>query len=163
MVIHGFVRQSGGQVRIYSEVGHGATVCLYLPRFAGEAEADEISDPERFLEPGQGETVLVIDDEEPIRMLLGDVLGEAGSRVLEAPDGALGLKVLQSDTRIDRLITDVGLPGGFNGRQVADAARQTRPDLKVLFVTGDAENARMQSSETAISTPARRSLPSRSR
>jgi PAS domain S-box-containing protein len=140
-MIHGFVRQSGGQVRIYSELGHGTTMCLYLPRFAGDAEAEKPGDSEYGLEPGQGETVLVIDDEEAIRMLISDVLEEAGYRVLEAHDGPSGLKILQSETRIDLLISDVGLPGGFNGRQVADAARQTRPELKVLFVTGYAENA----------------------
>jgi PAS domain S-box-containing protein len=140
-MIHGFVRQSGGQVRIYSEMGHGTTVCLYFPRFSGTAEDDGPADVEPELEQGQGETVLVIDDEEPIRMLISDVLAEAGYRILEATDGPSGLKVLQSDTRIDLLITDVGLPGGFNGRQVADAARLGRPDLKVLFITGYAENA----------------------
>ena len=140
-MIHGFVRQSGGQVRIYSEVGQGTTVCLYLPRFLGTAEVDVPEDAETELEQGQGETVLVIDDEEPIRMLISDVLREAGYRMLEAGDGPAGLKVLQSETRVDLLITDVGLPGGFNGRQVADAARLGRPDLKVLFITGYAENA----------------------
>ena len=140
-MIHGFVRQSGGQVRIYSEVGQGTTMCLYFPRFAGELDAAEA--PEAGIEHGEGhgETVLVIDDEEAIRMLISDVLEEAGYRVVTAPDGPAGLKVLQSDARIDLLITDVGLPGGVNGRQVADAARTTRPDLKVLFVTGYAENA----------------------
>ncbi len=140
-MIHGFVRQSGGQVRIYSEVGQGTTMCLYLKRFAGELEADEQPQEDDALEQGHGETVLVIDDEASIRMLIGDVLGEAGYRVLEAEDGPSGLKILNSDARIDLLITDVGLPNGFNGRQVADAARQTRPDLKVLFVTGYADNA----------------------
>jgi PAS domain S-box-containing protein len=140
-MIHGFVRQSGGQVRIYSEVGQGTTMCLYLPRFVGDLDDESVEEAEGALEPSHGETVLVIDDEEPIRMLISDVLEEAGYRVLEAHDGPSGLKLLQSETRIDLLITDVGLPGGFNGRQVADAARQTRPDLKVLFVTGYAENA----------------------
>jgi PAS domain S-box-containing protein len=140
-MIHGFVRQSGGQVRIYSELGQGTTMCLYLPRFSGALEEEGAEVVDAALEPSHGETVLVIDDEEPIRMLISDVLGEAGYRVLEAHDGPSGLKILQSETRVDLLITDVGLPGGFNGRQVADAARQTRPDLKVLFVTGYAENA----------------------
>ena len=140
-MIHGFVRQSGGQVRIYSEVGQGTTMCLYLPRFVGDLEADDAGPNDESIEQSQGETVLVIDDEEPIRMLLKDVLEEAGYHVLEAGDGVEGLKMLQSDRRIDLLITDVGLPGGFNGRQVADAARQTRSDLKILFVTGYAENA----------------------
>jgi len=140
-MIHGFVRQSGGQVRVYSEVGKGTTMCLYLPRHMGDADAPEAAEADLAAEPGHGETVLVIDDEEPIRMLITDVLEEAGYRILTAPDGPTGLKTLQSDLRIDLLITDVGLPGGFNGRQVADAARATRPDLKVLFITGYAENA----------------------
>jgi PAS domain S-box-containing protein len=140
-MIHGFVRQSGGQVRIYSEVGKGTTMCLYFPRFIGELEAVEVPDAHAGAEEGHGETVLLIDDEEGIRMLVSDVLEEAGYRVLTAPDGPAGLKVLQSDARIDLLITDVGLPGGVNGRQVADAARINRPELKVLFITGYAENA----------------------
>ena len=85
--------------------------------------------------------MLVIDDEPILRMLVIDVLQENGYRAIEAVDGPSGLKMLQSDARIDLLITDVGLPGGMNGRQVADAARKTRPDLKVLFITGYAENA----------------------
>ena len=90
---------------------------------------------------GHGETVLVIDDEPTVRMLIVEVLEEAGYVAIEAADGPAGLKILQSDARIDLLITDVGLPGGMNGRQVADAARVKRPTLKVLFVTGYAENA----------------------
>ena len=140
-MIHGFVRQSGGQVRVYSEIGHGTTMCLYFPRYTGDLDAGAPVEADATVEQGLGEAVLVIDDEEPIRMLISDVLGEAGYQVLEAADGPSGLKILESDARIDLLITDVGLPGGFNGRQVADAARRTRPDLKVLFVTGYAENA----------------------
>lgn len=140
-MIHGFVRQSGGQVRIYSEVGKGTTMCLYLPRFVGELEATETPEIDTGGETGHGETVLVIDDEEAIRALITDVLEEAGYRVLTVGDGAAGLKILQTDARIDLLITDVGLPGGLNGRQVADLARSARPELKVLFVTGYAENA----------------------
>ncbi len=85
--------------------------------------------------------MLIVDDEPTVRMLVADVLSELGYMAIEAGDGATGLNVLQSDSRIDLLITDVGLPGGFNGRQLADAARTTRPDLKVLFITGYAENA----------------------
>ena len=139
-MVHGFVRQSGGQVRVYSEIGKGTTMCLYLPRHVGEAEPDAI---DRGIVPdtGLGETILVIDDEPTVRMLISDVLTESGYSVLEAQDGPSGLRVLQSDQRIDLLITDVGLPGGMNGRQVADAARVSRTDLKVLFITGFAENA----------------------
>jgi PAS domain S-box-containing protein len=140
-MIHGFVRQSGGQVRISSEVGKGTTMCLYLPRFAGGM--DEVGTPDAVPagDRGHGETVLVIDDEPTVRMLMIEELEDAGYVVIEAGDGPAGLKILESDIRIDLLVTDVGLPGGMNGRQVADAARVTRPDLKVLFVTGYAESA----------------------
>jgi PAS domain S-box-containing protein len=140
-MIHGFVRQSGGQVRIYSELGKGTTMCLYLPRFAGRAEEAEITEEAAAGDAGHGETVLVIDDEPTVRMLMVEVLEEAGYVVIESGDGPAGLKVLQSSTRVDLLVTDVGLPRGMNGRQVADAARTTRPHLKVLFITGFAENA----------------------
>ncbi|HEX4504833.1 MAG TPA: ATP-binding protein [Alphaproteobacteria bacterium] len=142
-MVYGFVRQSGGQVRIYSEPGYGTTVCLYLPRLTDAQETAEDADAAPDIVYGDGETVLVIDDEPTIRMLIVDVLEEHGYAAIEAADGAAGLRILESDVRIDLLITDVGLPGGLNGRQVADAARRTRPKLKVLFITGFAENAVM--------------------
>lgn len=141
-MIYGFARQSGGQVRIYSEVGQGTTMCLYLPRHEEDAPLDvEVENRTKLDAPGEGEVVLVIDDEPTIRMLVAELLGESGYAVIEAPDGPAGLKVLESNARIDLLITDVGLPGGMNGRQVAEAARVSRPNLKVLFITGYAENA----------------------
>jgi CheY-like chemotaxis protein len=141
-MIYGFARQSGGQVRIYSELGQGTTMCIYLPRHAEDALLDEEAELTTNLEAsGAGEVVLVIDDEPTIRMLVAELLAEAGYAVIEAPDGPAGLKVLESNAKIDLLITDVGLPGGMNGRQVADAARVSRPNLKVLFITGYAENA----------------------
>ena len=141
-MIYGFARQSGGQVRIYSEVGDGTMVCLYLPRHVGSADAGGTeADLAEAPRAEAGETVLVVDDEPTVRMLVTDVLEELGYTAIEAADGASGLKVLQSDVRIDLLVTDVGLPGGMNGRQVADAARIARPKLKVLFITGYAENA----------------------
>lgn len=82
-----------------------------------------------------------MDDEPTVRMLLTDVLGDLGYTVIEAADSVAGLKVLRSDVRIDLLITDIGLPGGMNGRQMADAGREVRPDLRTLFITGYAENA----------------------
>jgi PAS domain S-box-containing protein len=141
-MIYGFARQSGGQVRIYSEVGHGATICLYLPRHIGEAETAEVQ-PElsHVAHTTQGEAVLVVDDEPIVRMLVIDVLQELGYTAIEAENGHSGLKILQSAARIDLLITDIGLPGGLTGRQVADAARKLRPELKILFITGYAENA----------------------
>jgi signal transduction histidine kinase/PAS domain-containing protein len=139
-MIYGFVRQSGGQVRVYSEVGTGTTMCLYFPRFVGDI-SDEDGVEDLTIDRGDGETVLIIDDEPAIRMVIAEVLTEVGYRVIEAKDGPSGLRIVQAGGRIDLLITDVGLPGGLNGRQVADAARSTRPGLKVLFITGFAENA----------------------
>ncbi|MBB3900580.1 PAS domain S-box protein [Methylobacterium brachythecii] len=141
-MIYGFVRQSGGQVRIYSEVGDGTTMCLYLPRHYGAAERGQaVPDLAKAPRAEQGQTVLVVDDEPTVRMLVAEVLEDLGYTAIEAADGSAGLKMLRSDARIDLLVTDVGLPGGMNGRQMADAARVTRPDLKVLFITGYAENA----------------------
>ena len=139
-MVYGFARQSGGQIRIYSELGKGTTMCLYLPRFTGVLD-DTPSEAEIAVNSGDGEAILVIDDEPTIRTLIGEVLHENGYEAIEAHDGPSGLEILQSDARVDLLITDVGLPGGMNGRQVADAARVSRPDLKVLFITGFAENA----------------------
>jgi CheY-like chemotaxis protein len=139
-MIYGFVRQSGGQVRVYSEIGKGTTMCLYFPRFIGELSPDE-RQPDLPGDGGDGERVLVIDDEPAIRMVISEVLTEAGYRVIEAVDGASGLRIVQSGGRVDLLITDVGLPNGLNGRQVADAARSINPGLKILFITGFAENA----------------------
>ena len=141
-MIHGFARQSGGQVRIYSEVGKGTTVCIYLPRYYGELKPEDIGLPPAPEAPaGQGETVLVVDDEPSVRMLVTEVLEDLGYVALEAADSVAGLKLLQSDTRIDLLVTDVGLPGGMNGRQMAEAGIERRPELKVLFITGYAENS----------------------
>jgi PAS domain S-box-containing protein len=141
-MIYGFAKQSGGSVAIYSEVGQGTMVCVYLPRHLGEADAvDGEIGIEKAPRADAGETVLVVDDEPTVRMLVAEVLTDLGYTAIEAADGAAGLKVINSDLRIDLLVTDVGLPGGLNGRQVADAARAVRPDLKVLFITGYAENA----------------------
>jgi signal transduction histidine kinase/CheY-like chemotaxis protein len=139
-MVYGFVQQSGGQARIYSEVGQGTSVSLYLPRYVGPAD-EQLPAHQREAGGGLGETVLVVDDEATVRMLVNEVLTERFYNVLEATDGRSALNQLEADRRIDLLITDVGLPGGMNGRQIADAARVHRPDLKVLFITGYAENA----------------------
>jgi CheY-like chemotaxis protein len=140
-MVYGFARQSNGHARIYSEVDQGTMVCMYLPRFHG----DEHVEPVHITVPEPARTsdtvVLVVDDEPTVRMLITDALGDLNYTCIEAVDGPSGLEVLQSDKRIDLLITDVGLPGGLNGRQVADAALALRPQLKVLFITGYAENA----------------------
>ena len=140
-MIYGFARQSGGQIRIYTEPGNGTTMCLYLPRHDTPSQAD----PGDLGHPGVAlarcEVVLLIDDEPTIRMLVADTLKDAGYTVLEAPDGHAGLDVLRSASEVDLLVTDVGLPNGLGGRQVAEAARSLRPGLKVMFITGYAEKA----------------------
>ena len=140
-MVYGFVRQSGGQARIRSQLGQGTTVCLLLPRYLGNARVGDSRAGARTVTRGAGETVLVVDDESSVRMLINEVLEELGYNVLQAEHGAAGLNILQSNQRIDLLITDVGLPGGMNGRQLADAALVTRPNLKILFITGYAESA----------------------
>ncbi|WP_442963979.1 PAS domain S-box protein [Pseudomonas sp. MM211] len=141
-MIYGFAKQSGGQVRIHSTLGQGTTISIYLPRYHGDASEDssEAITTSASL-PETGETILVVDDEPTVRMLLTDVLSDLGYTVVEAADSVAGLKVLRSNVQIDLLITDVGLPGGMNGRQMADAGREIRPNLKTLFITGYAENA----------------------
>jgi PAS domain S-box-containing protein len=141
-MIYGFTQQSGGAVRIRSAPGQGTTVCLSLPRHHGAvADEDPSADAAALTRAAQGRTVLVVDDEPTVRMLVHDILEDLGCTPIEAGDSVAGLKVLRSEARIDLLVTDVGLPGGMNGRQMADAARVLRPDLKVLFITGYAENA----------------------
>ncbi|WP_267395459.1 MULTISPECIES: PAS domain S-box protein [unclassified Sphingomonas] len=141
-MIYGFARQSGGHVRIYSELGQGTTVKLYLPRFNGDVEARLIDEGDA--PRGAGETVLVVEDDPSVRMTVLEVLGELGYGAIEAVDAPSAIPILNSDRAIDLLVTDVGLPG-MNGRQLAEVARQSRPDLKVLFVTGYAQNAAVRS------------------
>nr|WP_256659787.1 PAS domain-containing sensor histidine kinase [Pseudomonas sp. LS-2] len=146
-MIYGFARQSGGSVHIHSTPGRGSEVCIYLPAYT-ETVMSPASEPVRS-EPldhvAGGETVLVVDDEPSVRALMAEVLTDQGYRVLEAETGAVALQILQTRQTIDLLLSDVGLPGGMNGRQLADAARSLRPGLKVLFVTGYAENAALGS------------------
>jgi len=141
-MVYGFARQSSGQVRIYSELGKGTMVCIYLPRHVGEVTESKPPDlSESTEEVLHHETVLIVDDEPTVRMFVVDHLEEAGYVALEAEDGVAALRILNSSKKIDLLISDVGLPGGISGRQLADAARAVRPKLKILFITGYAENA----------------------
>ena len=140
-MIYGFAKQSGGQVRIHSQVGIGTTVVLYLPLHSDKPEEKSQNDIRALERSSAGELVLVVDDEPAVRMLIADVLQELGYRAVEAVDGRSGLKQIERNLRFDLMVTDVGLPGGMNGRQLADAARELQPDLKVLFITGFAENA----------------------
>jgi len=134
-MVYGFATQSGGQVRLSSQTGIGTTARIYLPRSEGEVDPVTVQTA-RVLAPAlEDETILVVDDEPSVRMFIADVLRDAGYNIIEAADGASGLKLLESNVRIDLLITDVGLPGGMNGRQMAEAARRARPDLTTLFIT----------------------------
>ncbi len=141
-MIYGFAKQSGGQVYIHSTEGKGTTMRMFLPRHSNgnttQPPAAAVAARVPVTEKSE-KTVLVVDDEPTVRMLVLEVLDELGYAALEASDGASGTKILQSSARIDLLITDVGLPGGMNGRQMADAARLSRPKLKVMFITGYAE------------------------
>jgi len=141
-MVHGFTHQSGGHTRIHSAFGQGTTVQIILPRSADPLPIEALPINESSAPAtASTEKVLVIDDEPDLRFLITEVLSDLGYTVLQAEDGAEGLRILQSVAHIDLLVTDVGLPGTLNGRQVADAARVFLPLLPVLFITGFAENA----------------------
>jgi PAS domain S-box-containing protein len=140
--VYGFIKQSGGHIKIYSEPGQGTTVRLYLPRLHEQRAAVQEDTPVVQLAPlGGQETVLVVEDNDEVRAYTTDILRELGYEVLEATEGDTALSLIASEPRIKLLFTDVGLPGPFNGRQIADEARKLRSDLKILFTTGYAQNA----------------------
>ena len=146
-MIHGYVEQSGGHVILRSETGQGTTVTIYLPRYLGAAVGDEEVDAATLPPPGATSAVVLLVEDEPIvRMLMIEMLSDHGYTVLEAHSGRSGLSVVESGAHLDLLITDVGLPGGMDGRQLADAVRQQRPNLKALFITGYAESAALENS-----------------
>jgi PAS domain S-box-containing protein len=140
--VYGFVKQSGGHVKIYTEPGEGTTVKIYLPRLiSSEVARDPAGEPEALAPRAHGEMILVVEDDEDVRAYSAGVLQALGYRVLTAADGAAALRLVEREPDLRLMFTDVGLPGGLNGRQVADAARQIRPSLKILFTTGYARNA----------------------
>jgi CheY-like chemotaxis protein len=140
-MIYGFAQQSGGHVSLDSLPGQGTCVRLYLPRLhAPEPEQPLAETVSETPTPATGETVVVVEDDPAVRMLVMDLLKELGYRAHEAEDARSALPLLESDMRVDLLVTDVGLPG-MNGRQLAEIARQHRPGLKVLFMTGYAQKA----------------------
>jgi PAS domain S-box-containing protein len=139
-MIYGFVKQSNGQINIESEPGQGTTVKLYLPRQHGAIPEQVENSRHASVREGAGETILVVEDDPSIRLLITEVLDELGYTSFEAADGKAALALLDSNTKLDLMVTDVGLPG-MNGRQLADVAREHRPNLKILFLTGYAEHA----------------------
>ncbi|RZL71091.1 MAG: response regulator, partial [Sphingomonas sp.] len=138
-MVYGFARQSGGQVRIHSEPGIGTTVSIYLRASDIDDAGEKVRQNTEIL-GGHGQTVLFVEDDPSVRVLVRDVLEELSYRAVEAEEPAAAIEVLASDRPIDLMISDVGLPG-MNGRQLAEIARRHRPDLPILFVTGYAENA----------------------
>jgi two-component system NtrC family sensor kinase len=143
--VYGFVKQSGGHIRIYSEIGQGTTIKLYFPRFTGQVEAPPWMPREPVLAPAPpangNETVLVVEDDEQVNRLAVEALTERGYRVLSASDGASALRMAGDAPHIDLLLTDVVLPGGMDGRQLAEEIRRRRPAVKVLYMTGYTRNA----------------------
>ncbi len=140
-MIYGFSKQSHGHVSIDSTPGQGTSVNLYLPRYQGSAAAQD--DAVHLLQAAHaedGETVLIVEDDPAVRVLVCEVLSELGYAFVEAASADSAMPILDSGQRIDLLISDVGLPG-MNGRQLAEIGRQLRPGLKVLFITGYAEHA----------------------
>ena len=140
--VYGFIKQSGGHIKIYSELGEGTTVRFYLPRL--HERPPVVQEDALVVQPpplGGQETILVVEDNDEVRAYTTDILRELGYEVFEATEGDTALSLIASEPRIKLLFTDVGLPGPFNGRQIADEARKLRSDLKILFTTGYAQNA----------------------
>ena len=136
-MIYGFIQQSGGHVHLRSQPGQGTTVIIHLPRYAGTTQAGtETGLAADVPVVATRAVVLVVEDEPHVRMIVTDVLTDRGYTVMEAADGHAGLRILEATSRVDLLVTDIGLPGGMNGRQLAEAAQQGHPSLKVLFITG---------------------------
>ncbi|MGA2409163.1 MAG: response regulator, partial [Candidatus Binataceae bacterium] len=140
--VYGFVKQSGGHVKIYSELNEGTTVKIYMPRLIDDPQesANHVSSSPLVTGSETG-IILVVEDDDDVRANTTMMLRELGYGVLEAPDGKSALRILQTRSDIDLLFTDIGLPGGVNGRQLADMARAQTPRLKILFTSGYARNA----------------------
>jgi two-component system NtrC family sensor kinase len=144
-MVYGFVKQSNGHIKIYTEVDEGTSIKLYFPRLAEQSNLAEWPAPEpeqlNIVETVRGATILLVEDDEEVNRFSAEVLREHGYRVLTAYDGPSGLQLLKSHPDIDLLFTDVVLPHGMNGRQLADEALRLRPKLPVLFATGYTRNA----------------------
>jgi PAS domain S-box-containing protein len=149
-MVYGFVTQSGGQIYIDSKVGRGTAVCIYLPRHRGRIDRSEKEESAHaYRVADKRANILLVDDEEGLRQTLAEMLTAIGYHVMESSSGAEALQVIQRADHIDLLVTDVGLPGGMNGRQLADVARQLKPDLQVLFITGYAESVSIRAGDLA--------------
>ena len=139
--VYGFVKQSRGHVKIYSEVGEGTTVKIYLPRFHSDADDHEEQPAPAAARGCRSEIILIVEDDQDVRTYSTDSLRELGYQIIEAANARNALQILDEHPEVSVLFTDVGLPGGMNGRQLAEEARKRHPTLKVLFTTGYARNA----------------------
>ena len=139
--VYGFIKQSGGHVKIYSEVDRGTTIKLYLPRLVTAAALDDRKEIDFVHDASAKGTVLLVEDEEDVRQFTTQVLRELGYQVTAASNGMSALAALETMKQLDLLFTDIGLPDGMNGRQLADEVTRRRPGLRVLFTTGYARNA----------------------
>jgi CheY-like chemotaxis protein len=137
-MVYGFIKQSGGHISLYSEPGEGTTVKLYLPRITADQVAAEVR--ETVHPSGGTETILLVEDDDMVRRYAYDQLVTLGYRVIEAADGRQGLQIIRERADIDLLFTDVVMPGGMSGRQLADEAKKQRPGLKVLYTSGYTED-----------------------
>ena len=138
-MVHGFVKQSGGHIRIYSEIGHGTTIRLYLPR--AYTREDAPVDVATGTTAGGTEVILLVEDDDSVRTTTADMLADLGYRILQARDADAAMAVIESGASIDLLFTDVVMPGAFGARELARKAQQRLPDLPVLFTSGYTENA----------------------
>jgi CheY-like chemotaxis protein len=139
--VYGFIKQSGGHVKIYSEVEQGTTVNIYLPRTLQRVDEEELQRPEQPVTGDATETIFVVEDDPDVREYVVETLRDLRYRVLEAANGEAALRMLEREwTHFDLLLTDVVLPG-MNGRQLADALQAKKPSVKVLYVTGYSRNA----------------------
>jgi CheY-like chemotaxis protein len=140
--VYGFVRQTGGHVAVYSELGEGTTIKIYLPRHFGDE--DRLEDQRRSRDQVRAvgaESILVVEDDDALRLYTVEILNDLGYSVLAAPNGSAALEIIDRGQKVDLLFTDIVMPGGMNGRQLADEAVRRRPGLKVLFTTGYTRNA----------------------
>ena len=160
-MVYGFVKQSKGHINVYSEEGHGTTIKIYLPRSGPETKSADATPTHRALAVGGHETVLLVDDEPDVRRIAAAILKQLGYRVLEAASGAEALAVAEENETIDLLFTDLMMPGGISGAQLADKLRQRQPSLKVLITSGYgstsvAADGLLQRHEKLLNKPYRR-------
>jgi CheY-like chemotaxis protein len=152
-MVYGFAQQSGGHVTIYSEPGEGTSVRMYLPRAAGVGAVAESVAARLPAQSARGETILLVEDDDLVRGHVAAQLGQLGYRVIPASDGREAIGILGSDAVIDLLFTDMVMPGGIGGRELAQQARRLRPTIRTLFTTGYSADAVVQAGRLELEAP----------